>query len=212
MPNNSGLYWKVCGMKDAGNVRDVAQLQPDFMGFIFYEKSPRYMAAVLLPEHLDVVDRQTKRVGVFVDPALAEVEKYSAAYSLDLIQLHGNESVDFIEKLNGSGYKIIKVVSGNKPLDVKYMKQIEPLIEFWLLDTRTEVPGGTGKVFDRKVLDTFEFEKPVILSGGLDPDEVNKIRKEGHSAVVGIDVNSKMEDAPGMKNLEKLNKLIACLN
>ncbi|MCA6073579.1 phosphoribosylanthranilate isomerase [Fulvivirga sedimenti] len=212
MPNHNRLYWKVCGMKDAVNVKEVAALRPDFMGFIFFKKSPRYMVETLEPADLDSLDESTRRVGVFVDPSLEEVEQNARLYSLDLIQLHGDETAEFIAELKTAGFNIIKVVAGNRMPEPGYMKEIEPLIEYWLLDTRTDLHGGTGIKFDRKVLNDFDFEKPVLLSGGLDQEEVRKIRAEEHPAVVGVDVNSRMEDAPGLKNLNKLKELIACLN
>jgi phosphoribosylanthranilate isomerase len=193
------LKVKVCGMKDPDNIREVAALKPDFMGFIFYPPSPRY-AGDLDAKDLESLDEGIKRVGVFVDPSMEEVLGKRDLLDLDLVQLHGNETVEFVKDLSSKGIRIIKVISGNKALDTEYMESIEEFIEYWLLDTRGELPGGTGVTFDRSVLNTYHFDKPVLLSGGLDADEVSRIREEAHPAVAGVDINSKVEEAPGLKN------------
>ena len=207
MPDNGRLYWKVCGMKDPVNIREVAALGPDFMGFIFYAPSPRYVGEALQPRDLKVLDSQTAKVGVFVDAPLDEIEKIAGRYDLDYIQLHGNESPDAVRKVAALGVGVIKVVSGNVSLDNDYMNAVEGDIDYWLLDYRSELPGGTGKTFNRSVLDTYSFRKPVILSGGLDAKEVSRICSERHPAVVGVDLNSKVEDQPGLKNIELVKEI-----
>ncbi len=197
-------------MRDPENIRQVAALRPDFMGFIFYPPSPRY-AGELNADDLEVLDASTARVGVFVDPAKEDVLEKHEELGLDLVQLHGNESEQLIKELAEEGIRIIKVVSGNKVLDTEFMERIEPYVEYWLLDTRTELPGGTGKKFDRSVLNTFHFSKPVLLSGGLDAEEVSLIREEAHPAVVGVDVNSKVEEAPGIKNPDRVKIVLNAL-
>jgi phosphoribosylanthranilate isomerase len=190
-------------MRDPDNISAVAKLQPDFMGFIFYPRSPRF-AGDLQAADLSALSPGTKRVGVFVDPSESEILQYTAKLKLDYIQLHGNETKQFVEHLSGNGIKLIKVISGNKELDVAYMRSVEALVDYWLLDTRTDIPGGTGITFDRSVLNSYAFEKPVLLSGGLDAAEVAEIRKESHPSVAGVDVNSRLEERPGFKNIEKL--------
>jgi len=210
MNNRNQLLLKVCGMKHAENIRAVAELGPDFMGFIFYSPSPRY-AGELRAADLEGLPASIRRVGVFVDASKEEVIDRVQALKLDYVQLHGNESPAYIQELASLGMGIIKVISGNDALDGKYMDELEPNIHYWLLDNRTEIPGGTGRKFDRSVLNTYAFTKPVLLSGGLDGEEVMKIRREGHPAVAGVDVNSKVEDTPGKKNTERIKLIINAL-
>ena len=206
------MILKVCGMRDSANIKEVAELEPDMMGFIFVTRSPRYAGEILDPSMLQALPESIQKVAVLVDPTVEEVEEVLQRFPIDLLQLHGDESIDLIQELKAFGKGVIKVMPGNKPWDLTYMRDVEPLIDYWLIDTRTEVHGGTGKVFDRSVLANYEFAKPVILSGGLDAAEVAEIRKEQHPAVAGVDINSKVEEFPGIKNCEKIKAVITCLN
>ncbi|MEJ2005348.1 MAG: phosphoribosylanthranilate isomerase [Cyclobacteriaceae bacterium] len=204
------LLLTVCGMKDPENIRRVAQLNPDFMGFIFYPPSPRF-AGDLRKNDLEMLDAHISKVGVFVDPSEKAVREKYELLELDYVQLHGTESTDFVKDLAEKDIRIIKVISGNNELDSGYMEKVEPYIDYWLMDNRPELPGGTGIKFDRSVLNTYPFEKPVLLSGGLDAEEVLQIRQEAHPAVAGVDVNSKVEDAPGIKNIGRIEILLNSL-
>jgi phosphoribosylanthranilate isomerase len=206
------MFLKVCGMRDAENIRQVAALGPAMMGFIFVSKSPRFAGEILDQDVLDELPHEIQKVAVFVDPTVEEVGEILSRYSMDHLQLHGDETADLINELQGFGKPIIKVMPGNRPWDQEYMTAIEPLIAYWLIDTRTDLHGGTGKVFDRSVLQNYNFKKPVILSGGLNADEVAQIINENHPVVAGVDINSKVEDSPGVKNCDKINEVITCLN
>jgi phosphoribosylanthranilate isomerase len=206
------MFLKVCGMRDSENIKQVATLGPAMMGFIFVKKSPRFAGEMLDPVVLRSLPEEIRKVAVFVDPSVEEVSDVIQNFPIDLLQLHGDESISLIRELQAFGKGIIKVIPGNRPWDDVYMKGVETMIDFWLIDTRTEVHGGSGKVFDRSVLANYQFTKPVILSGGLDAAEVAQIRKEQHPAVVGVDINSKVEEIPGIKNSEKINAVITCLN
>lgn len=205
------MLLKVCGMRDAKNIAEVASLKPDMMGFIFHPKSPRHVGEEFDEKILDHLPASVRKVAVMVDPSVEQATRIMEKYEFDFIQLHGDEPQEVVHELSEKGFGIIKVVAGNRRFDDDYMRSVEPLIDYWLIDTRTAVHGGTGITFDRKNLEGYAFVKPVLLSGGLDAEEVQKIRDENIPKVVGVDVNSKMEDAPGVKNVEKIKFVMECL-
>ena len=188
---------KVCGMKYADNIREVAKLSPDFMGFIFYSKSKRYVGEdFIIPE----IHSSVKKVGVFVNDSIENIVKKVRTYKLDYVQLHGNESPEFCKSVRHTT-EIVKAFGIDEQFDFSLLNQYENTCEYFLFDTRTNEYGGSGKKFDWKILERYNGKTPYFLSGGIDSAET------GNTKPFAIDVNSKFETEPGVKDIAKLKKL-----
>jgi phosphoribosylanthranilate isomerase len=189
---------KICGMKFPENILKVGALLPDFMGFIFWEKSSRYFDGEIprLPKYI-------KKVGVFVDESIENIQSKIEKYNLDCIQLHGTESVEFCQKLKEIPIEIIKVFSIKDNFDFEILREFESVCDYFLFDTKGELPGGNGATFDWNLLKKYPSNKPFFLSGGIGIEEI-KLLKIMNLPVYGIDVNSKSETEPGLKNIELL--------
>lgn len=208
-------FIKVCGMRDKVNIRKVAELGIDWMGFIFYPKSPRYVGNADVGEKAEGI----KRVGVFVDAAVDEIIKRIRQYSLDIIQLHGSETAAYIEglrdTLNSDGLeniKLMKALSIASADDVGRYKEYEGHADYFLFDTKTPLKGGSGRKFDWSVLDNYDGITPFLLSGGIGPDDAERVRAFRHPRCIGIDLNSKFETAPAVKDVGKLRAFIDTLS
>lgn len=198
---------KVCGMKYADNIREVAEFKPDFMGFIFYPKSKRYVGAdFVIPE----ISSDIKRVGVFVNEPLESIGDKIKKYALDFVQLHGDESADYCNQLfqskARSNCKIIKAFGIDEQFDFSILKEYESCCEYFMFDTKTTEYGGSGTKFDSSILNKYRISKPFFLSGGvgigISADPIIK-----HSQFFAVDVNSKFENGPGLKDIHKLKIL-----
>ncbi len=203
----AGVGIKICGMKYPENILEVGALLPDYMGFIFWEKSARYFDGVI-PE----IPKSIKKVGVFVDETVEIITQKVLRHDLQAVQLHGKESVAFCEALKKSLPKeieIIKVFSILDTFDFTLLQPFESVCDYFLFDTKGKLPGGNGIIFDWKVLRNYPSTKPFFLSGGIGLDEmeaVNEILKT-NLPVYTIDVNSKFEIEPGLKNIELCRKV-----
>lgn len=196
---------KVCGMREPENIRSlISEVNPDWMGLIFYPKSPRHVADEQAAELKGIV---VKKVGVFVNESEPEILRKAEMFSLSAIQLHGNESPDFVKNLSEkTDAELWKVISVGVEIDWKNLEGYLPYVSKFLFDTATAAHGGSGKKFDWTVLETYPFNKGFLLSGGLDESsagEVLALRKQ-IPQLQGVDLNSRFEDAPGLKNIEKL--------
>ena len=205
-------------MRDAQNIELIASFCPDFVGFIFYPHSKRYVRqSDLDSEQLDKLlpkDLPTsiKRVGVFVESPDAEVERIAKNWKLDFVQLHGNESPVFCKKLKEKGFKIIKVFSvGKEGIFLPYMQEYEKFVDYFLFDTQTPSYGGSGKKFDWQLLKDYNLEVPFILGGGISLHDVEKLRTPIHQYCIGFDINSKFETAPAQKNPTLIEKFITIM-
>lgn len=203
---------KVCGMREAENIRAVEQLftihySPftAWMGFIFWPKSSRYVS-----EHPSYLPTHCKRVGVFVDAYIQEVQQKVAEFGLDYIQLHGHESPDYIRQLraDGSSPAIIKAISISSHNDIATYKDYEGIVDYFLFDTKAQLPGGNGQQFDWSVLADYNGNTPFLLSGGIGPDDAERIQGFSHPKCIGIDLNSRFELAPAFKDINKLKEFI----
>lgn len=197
---------KVCGMRDSGNIRQLLKLQPDYMGFIFYEKSKRF-APELDAELLNDFPSETKKVGVFVNASLEEVKGKVDRYGLDLVQLHGDESVEYVGDLFAAGIRVIKVFSVGDSFDFEQLKPYKGLVDFFLFDTKGKERGGNGVTFDWELLKAYDQSVPFFLSGGIDNENISALESLKGMNIHAIDVNSKYEIAPGLKDIEELKKL-----
>ena len=192
-------------MRDAGNIRQLEQLGIDWMGLIFWPRSKRYVSEV--PSYLP---RQIKRVGVFVDAGLEEIRQHVTDYQLDIIQLHGQESPAFAEALKP--LPVIKAFNIADPEDLNQTKAYEGIVDYFLFDTKGKVVGGNGEKFDWAVLSSYQGETPFLLSGGIGPDDAEAVNSFHHPRCIGIDLNSRFEQAPAFKDITKLRKFIKQLH
>jgi phosphoribosylanthranilate isomerase len=192
---------KICGMKYPDNILEVGLLLPDYMGFIFWEKSARYFDGVM-PE----LPKSIKKTGVFVNESISIIEEKIAKYDLQAIQLHGHESVAFCSEIKtkfGASIEIIKVFSADENFDFSVLEPFETVCDYFLFDTKGKLPGGNGTTFDWKILEKYPSTKPFFLSGGIgieELDSVNEISKT-NLPIYAIDINSKFEIEPGLKNI-----------
>ncbi len=219
---------KVCGMRDAENIREVERLGIDMMGFICWERSPRYVREV--PAYLP----NCPRVGVFVNPTLEEIQKRMEAFEFSYIQLHGSESPEFCKEVREkTGCKVIKAKSLPRPLqrrgerskacdiegldtDEELQRLFPPPLEglgeaFLLFDTKCSTMGGSGKQFNWDILSDYRGDLPFLLSGGIGPEDAERLRQFHHDKCLGFDINSHFEIEPGIKDTEKIKQFITAI-
>ncbi|REG91047.1 phosphoribosylanthranilate isomerase [Algoriphagus antarcticus] len=196
---------KVCGMRDPENIQNLIQgVKPDWMGLIFYSKSPRYVSS---DSAASIQLTEVPKVGVFVNEKIEFVLSKIDEFKLSAIQLHGDESPGYVRELKlKTNKKVWKVISVGESIDWETLRDYLGLVEYFLFDTATAGHGGSGRKFNWNMLETYPFEKGFLLSGGLDEESVKEvlILAERMPQFVGVDLNSKFEDAPGLKNIEKL--------
>ncbi|MHA6247803.1 phosphoribosylanthranilate isomerase [Pontibacter sp. CAU 1760] len=201
---------KVCGMRDPENIRQVAALQPDYMGFIFYEESKRFASAYITPELLASLPSSVQKVGVFVNETPEQVLATVKTFGLDLVQLHGRETPRQCQELQEAGIKVIKAFSVGESFSFENTLLYERYCEFFLFDTRGKHYGGNGVSFDWELLKAYVSDKPYFLSGGLTLDllqseDFQKLRPKPYA----VDVNSGFEQEPGLKKVPELEQMIA---
>lgn len=193
---------KVCGLKFPENVLQVAALQPDYVGFIFYPHSPRFVGyapnAALTELRLSA-----KKSGVFVDKDFSTIKSIIEIYKLDAVQLHGNELPEMCAALRKQ-VEVFKAFGVDESFDFNMLKPYENNVDYFLFDTKTTAHGGSGKAFNWQVLHNYKFETPFFISGGLNIENLEEVLKFKHPAFVGVDLNSGFETEPGLKNIEKL--------
>ncbi len=195
---------KVCGMKIENNIMDVATLPPDYMGFIFYEKSSRYFNTEI-PELPDSI----KKIGVFVNAKIDFIVDKIEKHNLQGVQLHGQESPEFCEQLRAYGI-VIKVFSIKNQFDFKVLEPYEDVCDYYLFDTKGKHPGGNGYTFNWNVLKKYKSPKPYFLSGGIGPNELESLllflKRPESDLCCTLDLNSKFETPTGLKDLKELKE------
>lgn len=202
---------KICGMNNLDNLNAIAAYKPDYFGFIFYKNSPRHVSLKNIPEF-----EYTDKVGVFVDEDEAIVIKKQKEFNLNAIQLHGNESLKKIETLRKKlslNVKLFKAISVSGISDLQNLKRYEHLVDVILLDTKTNVKGGSGKKFDWALLQYYNCNIPFILSGGIRPEDGETVVElnKNFDKMLGVDINSKFELKPGLKHTENVKTFIQTL-
>ena len=199
---------KVCGLTKMDQIQELISLNTDFLGFIFYEKSPRFVLNNLNLEGISEINHQGK-VGVFVNETVEKISEISEKAKLSFIQLHGDEDEKFILQLRqilGNIIKIIKVIRiGNQSFDElqKTINQQPSTVNYLLFDTDSKAFGGTGKTFDWQILNEIEIPIPYFLSGGISLENIHQLSTINQQPLA-LDINSKFETEPGIKNLEKI--------
>ncbi|SDL29780.1 phosphoribosylanthranilate isomerase [Catalinimonas alkaloidigena] len=191
-------------MRDPENLRALAALAPDFVGFIFFPRSKRYVGNDFDPAVLDVLPATTQRVGVFVNESLAEIQALANRYQLDLLQLHGDEPPDVCRQLQAAGHRVMKVFSVGETFDFAQLDAYEPFCDFFLFDTKGAERGGNGVTFDWSILKNYEGPVRFFLSGGIGPESAEAIQAFAHPQLYALDVNSRFEKEPGVKAVEEV--------
>lgn len=193
---------KVCGLRDPDNIKAVEALAPDYMGFICYDKSPRFIGAMEDDELVNISTGITK-VGVFVDEDADSISKMIYKYKFDAIQLHGSESPEFCDMYKHE-VQVIKAFGVDENFDFAKLDAYKNNVNYFLFDTKTPAHGGSGQTFDWTILDNYKLNVPFFLSGGLSPDNLEEVKQIKHPAFYGVDLNSKFEVSPGLKDIDKL--------
>jgi len=196
---------KVCGITDEQNFSELKKYPIDYFGFIFYDKSPRYI--LNNPDH-NFIKNINNKVAVFVNEEIDKVLSVLETYKFSHVQLHGNEGSDYCIKLKKKGIKIIKSYLIRNEEDLESIKMDLDSVDYLLFDYKSDNYGGSGKTFDWKVLNNKVYDKPFFLSGGLSLDNINNIKIfDDNQMLFGLDLNSKFEISPGLKDVEKISKL-----
>ena len=215
-------------MRDGENIRQVVELGVDWIGMIFWDKSPRNVTMIptnagIIPDRANgqwsKVNGQCKRVGVFVDEMAQNIVTRVFNYKLDIIQLHGHESPTLIRNLRLTldpdirpGIKIIKAISVETIDDIATYKDYSDCVDYFLFDTKCKTVGGSGEQFDWSILDAYDGKLPFLLSGGIGPDDAERVRAFHHPKCIGIDLNSRFETEPGIKDVDALRRFLSQLS
>ena len=193
-------------MRDANNIMQVADVHPDFMGFIFYPPSPRFVGVDFdIPNEFP---KDIKRVGVFVNETSSRVAELARKNQLDFLQLHGDESVEYCLELKNAGFGVIKVFRVDVDFDFNQTDIYSEVVNYFLFDTKGKYYGGNALKFDWALLKKYDQKIPFFLSGGIDINDVNTILELEGMNLVAIDINSGVEQSPGLKDIIKLSEVI----
>ncbi len=195
---------KVCGLRNPENIKAVAGLSPDYMGFICYEHSSRFISD-MPAEVMNDISAPVYKTGVFVDETEANINALIGNYGFNTIQLHGKESPEFANSFRNK-VTVIKAFGLDNDFDFNQLNAYAEKVDYLLFDTKTAIHGGSGKTFNWNVLDKYKLSVPFFLSGGLSLDNLETIKKITHPQFYGVDLNSRFETAPGMKDIEKLKQ------
>jgi len=198
-------------MRDKSNIQELVKISPDFVGFIFYHGSKRYVGRYFDPAIMNIIPANTGKVGVFVDEEIDSVCKKSDIYGLDLVQLHGRETAEYCRQLHARGVPLMKVFGIDEEFDFTALEPFKPSCKYFLFDTLCESFGGSGKKFNWDILERYDNSKPVFLSGGIGPDDAETIKKIKDINVHAVDINSRFEICAGLKDISKIKEFIHIL-
>lgn len=202
---------KVCGMRDRINIGEVAALKPDLMGFIFYRGSKRYVGEDFDPEVVWSLQPEIQTVGVFVNEEINTAVSLARQYRLDFVQLHGTESPGYCREMKEAGFSVLKAFGLYEGIDWSMMGPYTDACDYFLFDTQTKGFGGSGVKFDWSVLDGYRHPKPFLLSGGIGPEDAGSVAAMTHRGFAGIDINSRFESGPAMKDAGKMGDFFETL-
>ena len=203
------LNIKICGMRDENNIMQIASFSPNYLGFILYPASPRFVGdAFRMPESLPL---SIERVGVFVNETTEKILQKAKILGFDYIQLHGNEPIQQTIALKDAGLKVIKVFSLDDGFEFSVTKPYVPMVDYFLFDTKGRYFGGNAKTFNWEILKHYDQEIPFFLSGGLSAENVAEVLSLKDMNLHALDINSGVEETPGVKSIEKLKALLTNL-
>ncbi len=203
------LKIKVCGMRDPENISGVVAASPDYLGFIFYPKSKRFVGFEPLSGVLSAIPEAVKKVGVFVDETPEKILEVVQNWNLDVVQLHGNETPEYCQQIQDSGISVFKAFSVDELFDFAMLNAYSGVCDYFLFDTKGQLPGGTGQKFNWQLLENYKGDVPFFLSGGIGSEDLEAIRHFGHPRWRGIDINSGFEISPALKDVEKVKYFIS---
>lgn len=204
----AALQIKVCGMRDPENIRQIAALSIDYLGFIFYAKSSRYTAQ--LPD-LSAIPPHIKKIGVFVNATAAAINE-KIAQGLDGVQLHGQESPALCASLKSENIIVIKAFGIDQDFNWQTLEPYLQVVDYFLFDTKSNQHGGTGQHFDWSILANYPFQKSYFLSGGLSLDNMQAAASMNDSRLIGLDLNSRFESAPALKDSNRIIQALKIIN
>jgi phosphoribosylanthranilate isomerase len=194
---------KVCGLKVPANIQEVDSLGIEYIGLNFYSRSARYVTHGHMPEELNA-----RRVGVFVNATYEQIRHKIHHYSLDGVQLHGNEDTGLCMRLRQDGVEVWKALPVDDDLPYDRISEFAHCCDYLLFDTRTSLFGGSGERFDWTLLEAYAEKTPVWLSGGISPGDAKELRNLPSGHIVGVDINSRFETSPGLKDIGKIKSFL----
>lgn len=198
---------KVCGLKHQSNIEELMNAKIDYLGFIFYKKSSRYIDDSISFDFVRQIPKHIQKVGVFVNETADNILNTVAHYNLDVAQLHGDESEKLCEELKPY-VTIIKACRIHDHFDFTTLEKYFPHVNFFLFDTDTKTYGGSGQQFNWELLNQYTYNKPFFLSGGIDDSSIKQLQQFNHPQLHAIDINSKFEISPALKDVKKIKQFI----
>jgi phosphoribosylanthranilate isomerase len=207
----NALKIKVCGMRDPENISGVVAALPDYLGFIFYPKSKRFVGYETATELMEFVPDSVRKTGVFVDENPEKVLGICQNLHLDVAQLHGHESPEYCKQIKDSGITVFKAFSVDESFDFTTLKAYAGVCDYFLFDTKGQLPGGTGQKFNWQLLENYQGDIPFFLSGGIGAGDVEAVLDFQHPQLFGIDINSGFEISPALKDVEKVKYFISAI-
>lgn len=198
---NADLIFKVCGMREVSNIRALESLDITWMGMIFFQKSKRHVVNPVPRENKNI-----QRIGVFVNATQDYIDRKIKMHDLAGIQLHGTETREFCEEIKEQGLITIKAFSIDESFDFSHLESYHDVCDYFLFDTKGKTHGGTGVRFDWSLLTKYQGPTPFLLSGGIGPEHVEEIKDFNHQYMHGIDINSRFEIKPALKNIEAIKR------
>lgn len=196
---------KICGLKDPANMHEVVSLNPQYIGFIFYPLSARFVGDLDI-ENLRAI-KNVKKTAVFVNSSLAYIKEIVNKYQFEAVQLHGNEDPELCKEVKKIGVEVIKAFGVDNNFDFSILEEYLPVTDYFLFDTKTSKHGGSGKTFDWDVLKQYPYSKPYFLSGGISPDNFMDAYTFEDDRLYALDLNSRFELSPGVKNINLLKQI-----
>lgn len=193
-------------MRDPQNIQDLGTVQPDFMGFIFYPKSPRYVGEEWDESIAKSIPSSIKKIGVFVNEPVEKINLLASKYQLDGIQLHGSETPEICQTIKDKNLLVLKAFSVDESFDFELIKKYESFCDYFLFDTKTSQHGGSGVKFDWKKLYEYTSSIPFFLSGGIMEEDVNEIKSLNIKELYSVDINSKFEIEPALKDIKMVER------
>lgn len=202
----SRIKLKICGLRSRENVDEVLRIKPDFIGFIFYKSSPRFVGEGYEWIGKLVTDPRTRKVAIFVDDSIENILKITQVSGIDYVQLHGTEKPETCMILRKKGLRVIKVFSVDDHFSFEEMKEYPGTVDFFMFDTRGKYHGGNGIPFDWSLLEKYPYQVPFFLSGGIGIDNIRHVKYLNHPMLYAVDANSRLESMPGIKDSSLLEK------